>query len=727
MPGLGFIHPYLLAGILAGALPILIHMLYRRRARIIRFSAMRFVILSYKKVARRLLLREYLLLLVRCLLVAAIAIAMARPIFSRVIQGMNSEQGPTATAIILDNSYSMMSRVKSGSLFDEAKELAIQLINSMSDVDEAAVLFTAPGTGAGSLELGLTRDRKRLVHAVEKVEISYGPSRPLEALHRASPILESASQAFRQIAFITDLQRYGFSQAATVFSGHMPTIYFFDLTRGKEMRNLALGGLSMESVPIQREAKLKIQAMVHNYGRDDSPSHLIQVLLGDKVAARGFISVPGRGAETKQFFLSEPEQGVQEGVVQIMSSDPLAVDDKAYFHLTGGGKVRALVVDGDPKVRLQKSETYFLDKALHPRLYSRSRIDPTTIVTEELENYPLRDFQVLILCNVGKVSRKTAGRIHQFVKDGGGLLFSLGDQVDAEFYNSLWQDLLPRELRGVKSPYAGAEGVSEIRVMHIDRHFGRGQHGEAVHPILSVFRDPGQGDLGLASFFSYFLLQPEVGPATRVILRLTNGTPLMVEKPLGKGIVILYATSLDQAWNDLCLHPTFLPLLQQTVQYLARALRQGDTGELTAGSIVIMPCPQGKAGAVVMDPKRRVFPVRAMDERNQRVIQVHTNQPGIYYLQFLDRMSSARPSSFPPEAADRVLVVNLDLRESDMTKISEKELRKILPAESLAVLGSGETTGQAVAGKRLETPLDRSMLLLVLILLAAELLLVRKG
>ncbi len=727
MGGLGFINPWLLAGAAAAILPVLIHLLYRRRARIIRFSAMRFVMLSYKKVARKLLLREYLLLAARCLLLAALAVALARPILSRLVQGMAAREGPTATALIIDNSYSMLSRAESDTMFDRARELARDLIRSMSDVDEAAVLFTSPGYSAEPLEVGLTGDERRLLDAVGRVEIAYGASRPIEAVHRASLMMQGASQPNKQIVVITDLQRYGWQEAQTIFSEAAPPIFIFDMTDGVEVENLAVGDLSLETVPVLREARLKLEARVKNFGGRESQSQLVQVLLGDNVEGKGFVTVAGRGVETKEFFLAGREEKTAEGVVEILGSDPLAVDDRAYFHLAEGGRVRALVVDGDPKTELRQSETYFLDKALNPMLYHKSMIDPKTIVTEELEDYPIDDFHALVLCNVDKVSQKTAARIREFVRNGGGLLFTLGDQVEADFYNSLWKDLLPRELRGIKSQYAGAEAQKDIRTMHVDRHFGGGAQGEDVHPILAVFRDPGEGDLGLGKFTTYFLLQPEVVPTSHVVLRLTDGTPLMVEKSYGRGIVIVYASSADLAWSDLCLYPTFLPLFQQTVQYLAMALRRGDPGELTAGSMVVVGCPRDKEGAIVTGPDRRTSSVRAMEDKGQRIIKVQTNRPGFYYIKFLERMSPAGALAFEARDADQVLVLNLDLRESDLAKISEGELKKLVPAESLTVVHPGQDLGSASVARRVDTTWDTQILLLVIMLLAAELLLVRKG
>jgi len=282
------------------------------------------------------------------------------------------------------------------------------------------------------------------------------------------------------------------------------------------------------------------------------------------------------------------------------------------------------------------------------------------------------------------------------VNDGGGLLFTLGDQVDADLYNSMFGKLLPRELRGVLVPYAGAQGASEIRVMHLET---QGLDAE-VHPLLSVFREAGQGDLGLSGFKKYFVVQQEAAPTTKVILRLTDGSPMMVEGRYGKGKVILFASTADRAWNDLCIHPTFLPLFQQTVQYLADALLMEDAGKMVAGSIAEVPAPPDIIGASIVGPDGSRLAGEVVEEGGVKRIRIgRAELPGVYYLK-LQRPGEARNASFDAREADRTLVINVDPEESDLTRLDQDEIKARTGAKEVKVVGAGaRLDSESAAGR----------------------------
>ena len=724
MGSFGAINGWLWPALAAVAVPILIHFFYRRRARIKRFSAMRFVLLSHKKVARRLLLKEYLLLLLRCLMVAFLALAVVRPLLSRTVRGLSLGDQPAAVVIVLDNSFSMLRREGDRDLFTRAKTQAGQLLDQLGKLDRVALLLTA-----SEEETSLTGNREELRKFLDQAEVSYGPSRPLHALRRAGQLLKAAPETVHRIVVFTDLQRTGFDQPESYAPGEtLPPVSFVDLAEGKDAANLAVGEMKLSASAHDREEALALRAKVHNFSDQARDRVLVQVALGGQNLGQALVTLKPGATEEKEFFLHPQPQSGSQGTVTLSSGDALAADDTAYFHLAGGGQVRALVVDGDPKTLFYESETFFLDQALNPHLYARSRVEPTTLTPAELPNQALEQFQVLVLANVDKLPEKTVAEVKRFVRQGGGLLLTLGDQVDADLYDRLFSDLLPRELRGKNSSYAGGEAQGAIRVMHLDSLFGAQAAGAERHPILGVFTGPDQGDLALADITTYFVMQQELTPQSRVILRLTDGAPIMVEKDYGKGKVILFATTIDRAWSDLCLRPTFLPLFQQTVQYLAGALFSGDPGAMLAGQEIRLPCPPGKTGAVLVNPKGQASAIPASEDKGQSAVRVaDTRWPGFYYLRFVDHLPPGKPAAFVPAEADRVLVINLDLRESDLARIAEAELKSLMPAQSLEVLPAGAGFSRVGADQVRRRELAHTLLLCLVLAAAAELVFLRRG
>jgi hypothetical protein len=84
-------------------------------------------------------------------------------------------------------------------------------------------------------------------------------------------------------------------------------------------------------------------------------------------------------------------------------------------------------------------------------------------------------------------------------------------------------------------------------------------------------------------FFYALNVDPGSGPdAARVIVRLGDQTPLLLEKRLGEGRVVLFTSGLDNLTNDFPLHPAFVPFIEQTARYLAGSERQGGSRPVDA-------------------------------------------------------------------------------------------------------------------------------------------------
>ena len=131
---MGFINPIFLLGLLGVAIPVLIHMMGKRRAPVYKFSAIEFILRSQKKVAARVKLEQLLLLALRVAIIALIASALARPVLKAgPVLGPDT---PSSNVIIVDNSYSMGYSVDGKSFFDTAREWARRFAASLSPSDE---------------------------------------------------------------------------------------------------------------------------------------------------------------------------------------------------------------------------------------------------------------------------------------------------------------------------------------------------------------------------------------------------------------------------------------------------------------------------------------------------------------------------------------------------------------------------------------------------------------
>ena len=176
---LGFANPALLWGVLAAAIPIAIHLFFRRRPRPTPFPAIDFILKARRETERRLRLKRILLFAARTLLLAALALAVARPRLESPAAAAQLPQGPRATAIVLDASGSMRYRLGGRTLFERARADALGALASLSTEEPA----TAVVCGGGEPQVEAPSfDRSAVRHALERAEAEAGfapcPARP---------------------------------------------------------------------------------------------------------------------------------------------------------------------------------------------------------------------------------------------------------------------------------------------------------------------------------------------------------------------------------------------------------------------------------------------------------------------------------------------------------------------------------------------------------------------
>jgi len=293
------------------------------------------------------------------------------------------------------------------------------------------------------------------------------------------------------------------------------------------------------------------------------------------------------------------------------------------------------------------------------------------VTLDELPGEKLDDFSIIFLANVGNVSSSLKEKLTSFVRNGGGVVFSLGDNVNAEEYNPIFGDLLPARLGEVKEKSKG-EGKLEA----IDFQ-------DFTHPILKVFAEGKEGDLTRAGFYRYFTTQ--VNTSAKVVLGLEDGQPLLIEGGLPyprAGKVLLFTSTLDRDWNNLPTKPVFLPLIQQMVRYLALStLKEEPSGIFLVGEEIkyelsLRELPQS---VEITDPQGKKFSVVPVQKRDFSGIEFGPVEiPGIYQLSYI--ADGKWNSKYVP------VNLNTESNESDLSKMETKEIRKLFPSASVKII-----------------------------------------
>jgi hypothetical protein len=534
-----FLDPLFLWGLLAIAVPIALHLLLRRRLPVLEFPLTRLVLRAEHSRQPRKRLNRVLLMLTRAAILALLALALSRMTFGGA--GVVA-QGPVAAVVVVDDSLSMQAKGDDGgTMLESGTMMAASFVAALPEGSRVAVVAMSKGAGAGGLALGTPNEA---LVALEEIMPTHAHLNASEALGAGMRILSGSVSQDRRLVLVTDLARHGLSELALPrWSGLSPTgmqrprLHVLAPRRAAG-RNLAVAGLDATALP---GGRLRLVARVAAWGIESPVEEEVEARTGSlgaglRVAGRGRITAGLGASDERRFEIASPAGGFGESQVSI-PPDVLEADDvrSAVHHVSQ--RPRLLVVDGDPQNLAIGSETFYLEKALAPGVGLDFEAD--IIPLSELTPAALERRSAVLLCNVPELSEERVRALESAMEGGTGLFVSLGNRVDPAIYNGRMARLLPATL-GI---------VREAR------------------PAATVTRTADaagdMSDLPHVSVRAWYTVDST--DDARTLLRLSDGSPLLVEGSKGAGRVLLLATTLDRDWTDLPISPSFLAFLRESI------------------------------------------------------------------------------------------------------------------------------------------------------------------
>lgn len=664
-----FDHPGYLWGMLVGLIPILIHLIQRRRSKIVEFAAMEFILASNKRMARRYRVREMALLALRMLLLAALPFAFAKPSLVTAAPSLPGAQAPSSVVIVIDPSGSMGYLTPDGTLLKRAIERARAIVSDLRNESDAAVVVAQ--SPAKALTTRLTYDRRLLLDVLGTIGQTAGRADLLGALRLAEQILVESSHDRREVVVLTDLQATEWEGMTRPWSlDRSPAVTLVDVSDGAKRRNTAIIKVAAEPVSGSASREVTVSVDVLN-DRTEVTEDVVTVRVGDKTA-KGIVRLGPHETVTKTFSMRLPDQNTPVGTAEI-GTDDLAFDNVRPFVVAMSEKIDVLVVNGAARAVPHRDETFFLRAALRPAADAPTRTSPTFIRPEELTAAALDAAAVVVLANVAELDAGQIGALDAWVQRGGGLFITTGDNVTKDTWGGSIGTLGPLPVRGLQD--MGKEPV----------YFAT---PDTEHPMLSVFRALPDASLLTARVRKYTLLDTAArGADTRVLLSYTDGAPALVERRVGQGHVLMFTTSIDRDWNELPFKTSYLPLVQQAMAYLASVLDQARVGDIVAGQVETIPVPDGLLGLAVVGPTGAQTHYGPSDLGAGDIRYRETATPGVYSV--VEKRQHGEVT--------RSFVVGTDARESVLASAD------MTATQTLLETGSAQTSGAPV-----HTPVHRA-------------------
>ncbi|MFZ4768117.1 MAG: BatA domain-containing protein, partial [Roseimicrobium sp.] len=562
-----FLNAILLAGAAAFLIPLLIHLLNKRRVTTVAWGAMFLLHEALRQRKRNLKVEQWLLLLTRIAIPIVLAFCLARPVLSvlRQLPGLNK----SSLLVVLDNSYSMRAPGEGGTGRERARADLRRILEGLPRGSDANVVLA--GSPARVLMPQPTTALDLLSQQLEGEPSLAGPLALNDTFQLVQSELKRMGSAAREVLLISDFQQNDWRSLAEGGSlaaldtlkqaQPAPLLTFYHLP-SELHENLTLASVEPSAFVVAKEQTIALRVRVQNHGTRAYQDIAVHLEADGARLRTTRVSIAPH-AETSLTLNHAFDTAGDHALTVRVEGDSFPDDNSFSLVVPVRDQVNTLLIKGTSGSGSLEGATDFLEIALTPHQSAAASLKDV-IHTGSVDQKQVREksfdgAEVIVMANVEKLQGRALNDLEEFVKRGGGLLVFVGPDIDAKWYEQEFfrtgKGLLPCLLKGYGHVDQGQPPARIISQRH-------------THPATTYFNDSRGMRLQDAAFQHWARCEKIEGEA-RVLLSLDRGDALLVEKPLVRGRVILCAATANAQWSNLPLQPVFVPLVQRLVTYLA--------------------------------------------------------------------------------------------------------------------------------------------------------------
>ena len=678
---MNFLFPTFLIGLAAIAIPIIIHLFNFRKYKKVYFTNVQFLKELKQESDSKSKLKEWLILAMRILAISCLVFAFAQPFIPGKVKTI---QGEKAISIYIDNSFSMESTNKKGTLLENSKTLATEIVNTFNASDKFQLLTN---DFEGKHQRFISKEE--FVEQLNDVKISSATKSISDVIKRQQDFLQNSSAKNKRIFLLSDFQK----NTSVISKSDIDTSISISCIpiASSEVNNVYIDSVWFETPVQQYETQQIIHAVIINKSNKDIENGSLKLYINDAQVSLASFNVSAGNKKDVSISFTVKVKGINKGVLKI-EDYPITYDDNFYFSFNAQTIINALVINGkDTKTSgnfksLMQNDSLFVYKENSDASIDYSVFSKTNII---------------VLNELNTITSGLTSELQKFVNAGGSVVIFPNKKSDIISYNTAFQTLLLPQIIKLDT--------TNIKTQSIN--FEQGLY-EGVFDKIDQRMD-------LPKVFEHFEFTKTTNNNSQGLVLLQNGQFLISLNTLGNGKVYVFSIPSDETSSNLLKHALFVPTL---IKMAILSLKPSPVYYKTALNEVIALNSTSnfsdKPLHIVKDDKKvDVIPEhRLLNNTTALYTQNQITEAGHYNVE-------------ENNVIIKDLAFNFDRKESDMNFMTQEDLQKQIDEKGLKNVSVIELNEKSLTNALQEVndgkKLWKLFLILALMFLAAEILIIR--
>ncbi len=694
-----FLNPLVLFGLIAASIPIIIHLLNLRRLKVIEFSSLQFLKEMQKNKMRKVRIRQILLLILRTLAIIFLVLSFSRPTIRNInLAGLGAEVKNTII-LVIDDTPSMSVEDKKGTYISQAKKLAEKILALSEEGDEIYLLKFS--------DLNLFREdfeqasKNLALREIENIEVKDVSRTFLDVFISISKILDKTKNLSKEVYILTDFQKSNLPEDLSVlpkldksFDANT-RVYIFKIGE-KETFNISVDSLQVLTRIFEINKPVNLNASLTNHSSENGVNISSNLFYNDKKVAQKGIDIKSNSSGNFSFTGQIKDYGFVSGKLEIEDDDFLK-DNFRYFNFFVPEKIKVLMVSEN------QNDLLFINLVLSQTIDENSEpvFSITQTSTQFFNSYKPENYDILVVSSPEKIFNLTPFK--NYILNGGKALIIPGANSSVIAFSKAIENLGLNSMIGVTGSKDSKSSFTRFKEIDFN------------HPIFSgIFSDKTQRKIESPKIFMSFNYKPTLNG--KDIINLENNYSFLAEEKIGNGVVLLLTSAIDLSWNELPLKPIFVPMINRTALY---ANANGNNLSFIAGE------------EIQFKPFKRITGQLKVQSPDGKEIVYSTENFTKDYIRLGQFENAGNYKIFEDDKIVAIISVNVDARESNLSKLEENKMKKFaeisFPASRMRILDVEKNPVEFISQERYGTELWKLFLILTIICLVFEMIIARSS